>query len=136
VDELKQEIKDLRAEAAKYRKQRRELQDALAKAKSPEEVEKAVAELEAKNQRLELELTRTRVARELSIPDALVGRLQGSTEEELREDASALLAALGSVNPKAKKGSAPSGGLDPEAGGEDAFDYKAWAREQRARRGF
>jgi len=130
-EEYQREIKDLRAEAAKYRTQLREAQDALSKAKTPEDVEAAVAELSKQNAALEHELTKSKIARELNIPDALVGRLQGSTEEELREDASALLAVLGSVKPKAPKSTNPSGGLDPEEDGDDSFDYKAWARQRR-----
>jgi prophage DNA circulation protein len=54
-------------------------------------IEELRQEMLSKLQATSLENTRLRVGLELSIPEALASRLQGTTEEEIREDAQQLL---------------------------------------------
>lgn len=74
-------IKKANQEAASLRKRATE---AEAKAKENEGKSQRVSELEG-------ELLRLRVGVKLGLPEALVSRLQGGTEEELAQDAQALL---------------------------------------------
>lgn len=53
------------------------------------------------------QLMRERVARRLQVPDELVDRLRGDTEEALEEDAKSLLGALRAREPETRKPSGP-----------------------------
>lgn len=61
-------------------------------------------------------LQRQLVAARLGLPEELVDRLQGSTPEELQEDAERLLAIFTPKQPKSTKPTpvTPKGGNDPE----------------------
>jgi hypothetical protein len=62
---------------------------------------------------LEAQLVRERVARKLGLPDALVDRLRGGTEDEVMADAESLVAL---VAPKAPKQQRPVEALQPGSG--------------------
>jgi vacuolar-type H+-ATPase subunit I/STV1 len=116
-------------EAAKYRTELRQVTEAHTTALSQSESlagEKAAAE--ARAEAAEKELLKYRVAMEANVPGALIPRLQGSTEEELKADAAALLASFPSgqfkqnaTDPSQGRGDGQSAGLSPGA----AFIQKA-----------
>jgi hypothetical protein len=125
---LTKELERTRRESANYRTQAREAREALARAKSPEEFEDVVKDFTEKLAATETALTKERVARKHSLPDALASRLVGSTEAELIADAKEL-AKL--VNAGADPDSL-SGGLDPSE--DDGFDPVAEAKKARLSR--
>lgn len=95
-------VKKLRAEAAKYRTEAKQYAD---KAKQWDEHSEAQkSELERANEkaqqaaaeldRLQSELMRAKVAKKAGVPDSLVERLRGATEEEMLADAEALMEGL------------------------------------------
>lgn len=125
-------ISQVRGEAANYRTQLRESQNALEKAKTPEDIEKATTELREANARLERDLLIERVAAKHNLPEDLKVRLKGDTEKDLDADA----AALAKFAPKVEKKVDPetlSGGLNPDDSG-DTFDPVAEARKARTTR--
>jgi len=124
---LTKELERTRRESANYRTQLREAQDALAKAKSPEDFTAAVNELNEKLAAADAALLRERVARKHSLPDALAARLVGKTEAELIADAKALAALVAAPTPERL-----SGGLDPQD--DEVFDAVKVARKARTRR--
>lgn len=125
-------ISQVRGEAANYRTQLRESQNALEKAKTPEDIEKATTELREANARLERDLLIERVAAKHGLPEDLKGRLKGDTEKDLETDA----AALAKFAPKVERKVEPenlSGGLYPDDSG-DSFDPVAEAKKARTTR--
>lgn len=130
IEDALAEIKRLRNENAARRVSEKELRERLDSAKTPEEVEAAVAEVRKKNEELELQLLRERVARQAQLPEALADRLRGNTEEELRADAAQL---AGFAQPVRQEPRDVQGGLDPRNKAE-AIDPVALAREARERR--
>lgn len=106
-------VKELRTEAAKYRKEKQETERRLAEleaaSKQQEEkklteqqewqklAEKRAAELEAMKAELaneRLNFLRTAIGNEYKLPPAIAKRLTGSNEDELRADAKAIAAEL------------------------------------------
>lgn len=87
-DELRRQIAELQPLAAKAR----ELEEAQKTEQQRLAEQLAAAQQEAATYRGQA--LRMKVATEKGVPAALVGRLQGSTEEELAADADALLAAF------------------------------------------
>lgn len=134
LDELpdwaRKEIKKVRGEAANYRTQLREAQDALSKAKTPEEYAAALAEVNSKAEGLEKQLLVQKVAARHGLPEALANRLQGGDEAALEADAKALAALVvtGTTSPESL-----SGGLTPGES-DDSFDPVEEARKARAGR--
>lgn len=120
---VREVLRSTRAEAAERRTLARSLQESnealkaqLEGAKTPEEFAAAVADYEGKVAEANLAATKERVGRIHGLPDALVGRLNGSTEEELTADAEALKALLPpaqSTPPPPAPKDPPSGGLTP-----------------------
>jgi hypothetical protein len=141
-DEKKSEDEDLdpkvlrdllsktRAEAANYRTKLREAETKLSEAKTPEEIEKAVAELKAQNEALERSVLVASVAREFELPNELAELLKGDDEEALKKHAKALQKFVTPNTPESL-----DGGLHPTAtSGVEEFDPVAEARKARARR--
>lgn len=125
-------ISQVRGEAANYRTQLRESQNALEKAKTPEDIEKATTELREANARLERDLLIERVAAKHGLPEDLKARLKGDTEKDLEADA----ANLSKFVPKVEERIDPenlSGGLNPNDS-SDTFDPVAEAKKARATR--
>lgn len=116
-------------EAAKYRTERNDYRDqATAALTKVAEVESAKNAAEERASAVEKELLKYRVAVEAGVPGALIPRLQGSTEDEIKADAAALLGSLpsGSVrqnatDPSQGRGDGQGAGLSPGA----AFIQKA-----------
>lgn len=66
-----------------------------------QELTDAKAALELQSKAGSIAAIKSKVATELNIPEALAARLSGETEEEIRVDAQALLAAVGKPGPSA-----------------------------------
>lgn len=108
----KNEIKSLRAEAAKNRTEAKALKDKLQeieedKLKQAQEWEKLaekrqakIAELESTMAAQQLEMLKVQVAQEVGIPLELAARLQGDDEKALKKDAKALQELLKTDPPK------------------------------------
>ncbi|WP_353707288.1 hypothetical protein ABRQ22_14955 [Cellulosimicrobium sp. ES-005] len=122
------EVKRLRAENAKRRTTNTELTEKLAAAKTPEEFEAAVGELQAANAQLERDATVAKLQHQHGLDDDVVALLEDVPTDKLADRAAALARlATGGVERD------PSGGLTPDAGG-DGFDPVKAAREHRSRR--
>lgn len=87
---VRKELEDVRREAADKRVLAKELQEKLAAAKTPEEVQQIVAANDKKYADLEAQLLRERVARTTKLDDDLVEFLTATTEEELMKQATKL----------------------------------------------
>ncbi len=127
-DWAKKELSRVRGEAANWRTQLREAQDALGKAKTPEEFEAATSELASKVTELEGQLMRSTVARKYELPDELAARLRGDTEEELEKDAKTLQKLIAPAAPESL-----GGGLTPNGDDDDEMDPRKLARRTRRR---
>jgi hypothetical protein len=126
-DWARKELAKVRNEAAGYRTRLRDAEAKLSEAKTPEEVEAALADVKAKNAELERSLLVSTVARKFDLPAELAGRLQGSTPEELEADAKALQTLLTPAAP-----SALGGGLTPSDDDDDGeMDPRKLARRTR-----
>lgn len=70
------------------------------RAKSAEEKADGAEEKDSRIASLEKELLRERVARKLNLPDALIDRLRGDTEDDLLDDAQKLIGLVSGGKPK------------------------------------
>ena len=131
LDELpewaRKKLTKANTEAASYRTRLREAEARLSEAKTPEELDAAVADIKAKNTELEHQLLVAQIAHRHELPDDLAARLKGATAEELEADAKSL-AKYATGKPPASL----AGGLDPTD--DDVFDPVAEARKARAAR--
>lgn len=143
VDEshpLRKTVADLRSESAARRTENRRLQEAndelkrqLGSATSNEDYQAAIAEYDDKIKAANLEAARERTGRKFGLPDALVSRLAGDTEEALEADArelQALVAPQGAPAPVPAPQDPPRGGLKPN---EERMDPAATAAAIRKR---
>lgn len=143
VDEshpLRKTVADLRSESAARRTENRRLQEAndelkrqLDSATSNEDYQAAIAEYDDKIKAANLEAARERTGRKFGLPDALVSRLAGDTEEALEADAKelqALVAPQGAPAPTPAPQNPPRGGLNPN---EERVDPAATAAAIRKR---
>lgn len=143
VDEshpLRKTVADLRSESAARRTENRRLQEAndelkqqLDSATSNEDYQAAIAEYDDKIKAANLEAARERTGRKFGLPDALVSRLAGDTEEALEADArelQALVAPQGAPAPVPAPQDPPRGGLKPN---EERMDPAATAAAIRKR---
>jgi len=100
-------VKNLRAQAAKYRTEAKANADAAARLAALEESQKTEAQklaeerdaIKAERDALRGEAMRARVALSKGLAADLADRLRGSTEEELSEDADRLLALVKPAGP-------------------------------------
>lgn len=125
-----------RAKAAEARVKEHEDAQKSEAEKTAERAEKA----ERERDEARAELLRARVAARTGLPDELVDRLRGDTEEALEEDAKSLMAAMGATPgkkkpPAARDGDTPKANdLDSQiAAAEKAGDWKL-AIELKARK--
>lgn len=121
VEQLQAEVEKTRREAAGYRTRLREAEAKLADAKTPEDIEAAVAEFREQNAKLERNILVNKVATKYELPAELAARLQGADEAALDADAKALAALITKTTPESL-----SGGLRPGESDEE-FDPVAAA---------
>lgn len=123
-EQLRDALTEARREAAKYRTERNNLRPLAEKFREQEEAAKSedqkaaekIAALEAKNQELLLEKTRTSVASSAGLPSDLV---KGVSEEELTAHAEALKAHIDARVAEAVAAAGPSN-VGPTVPGENA----------------
>jgi len=143
VDELpdwaQRLVKELRSENASHRKAKRQAEtEAEAAARKAAEEQGKFKELyekelakreaaEAEAKRLELDALKSKVATEVGLPPALASRLAGETEDEIRADAQAVLAALPkqSLDNDANRGTGGSGGQAVQMSDEEIKEFAA-----------
>ena len=137
---LRTEVSSLRSESAARRAEVRRLQEAneelrqqLEAGTTQEDFQAAIAEYDQKVKDAQLEAARERTARKYGLPDALVTRLAGQTEEELEADAQQLqsLFTAQATPPPAPQGPA-RGGLDPTEQRVDPAEAAAAIRQRSA----
>lgn len=121
-------------EAAKYRTQLRELQEQVKEMKSLDEVEALVAGLREDVEKNAMAAARERAGRKYGLPDAIVGRLSGSTEEEILADAEALAPLFGDKTPPPPDPLDPSGGRNPRNHEKEYDPAEEYAKTKRLRR--
>lgn len=133
---VRKELEDTRKEAADKRVLARELQEKLATAKTPEEVQQITAAYDTKTTDLEVALARERVARKTGLSDDLVEFLTAKTEEELTAQAAKLagLKPAADADPVVVTVQEPRGGLDPTVNPNEQSGYDAWEAYKRNRR--
>lgn len=130
---VRKELEDSRKEAANKRVLARELQDKLATAKTPEEVQQITAAYDAKTSDLEVALARERVARKTGLSDDLVEFLTGKSEEELTAQAAKLAGLKPADDPVVVTVQEPRGGLDPTINPNEQSGFDAWEAYKRNR---
>ena len=138
-------VKGLREEAAKYRTQAKESANKAKKFDEAEEASKsdlekaqtATAEAEAALEKANLKALRAQVGAKEKLPPSMISRLQGTTEEEMTEDAKAILADLeNEYVAKAKPGKQDTGaGVAGEPSDHDSMSPVELAKEIRTARG-
>lgn len=135
VNPLELELKKVRAEAKERRLEAKALRDELAALKAAPAAEdtaaealKQVNELKAQLAARELETKRLRIAAQTGLPAALVDRLRGETDEDIRKDAQTL---LGVVKPNSPGTTSPSNATGNPAGSAAKL---TWAELQSRRR--
>jgi len=133
---LKNDLETTRREAASRRVALREAEDKLKEAKTPEEVQAAVAEATKRNAQLEAELARERVARKHKLDDSLIEFLTGATEEQIEAQATKLasLAPQAPREPLVVTRTEPRGGVTPGDSSPIELDGRDAWRKYRARR--
>lgn len=115
LERRERELRNVRDEAAKRRTQVKDLEAKLAEAKTPDDIEAAVAEFRTKAETLEKELRVIKLAAANSLDENLTKVLSGFPVDQLEEQAK-LLAAYA---PKKREGASLddlSGGLTPGGG--------------------
>lgn len=111
---------------ARITKLQSEAKNLRTRAKSAEEKAAGADEKDQAINTLQRELLQERVARKVGLPDALVERLRGDSEEELLADAQQLIGLVSAPkNIRTKPTEVPRGGNDPEE--EPAPDVKKLA---------
>lgn len=131
LDSAKKALSKVRKENAATRTKLRDMEAKFADAKTPEEVEAALADLKAANAAEAHALVVENVALKHKLPDDLAAALKGATREELEAHAAVLAKYV-----PAEAGDDPDlkGGLDPSGDPDGAFDPVKAARQARANR--
>lgn len=132
---VRKELEDTRKEAAEKRVLAKELQEKLADAKTPEEMQQIVAANDTKTAELEAQLARERVARKTGLDDDLVEFLTAKSEEELLKQAAKLAGRkkADEDDPVVVTQLPPSGGKDPSTEPNEIDGYEAWKRHKASR---
>lgn len=115
VASLRREAAAKRTSAQQVKDENEQLQQKLAEAKTPEEVQGLIQEWQQKVSQAESQAARERVGRRHSLPDELVELLKGETEEKLDEHAQTLKGLFGqrNISPPPVP---PTGGKHPAQG--------------------
>lgn len=133
---VKNELEAVRREAGGYRTQLREKEEALANAKTPEEVQAVIESFTTKTSELERDLALERAKNTHGLEDAHMKFIKGETPEEIAASAAALRELLGAVTPPPPptpkvtqvplSGGSSPGGEQTELTGRAAYEkYKA-----------
>jgi hypothetical protein len=122
-----------RKSEAKYRTRLREAEEKLQNAKTPEEVEAAIAEIKTANATDAHALTVENVALKHKLPDDLSKVLADAAQGKTREELEAHATILAKYAPVEEGDPELSGGLDPSGNPKD-FDAKAEAQKMRRQR--
>ena len=131
---VRKELEDTRREAAEKRVLAKELQEKLAAAKTPEEVQQIVAANDEKARNLETQLLRERVARTTKLDDDLVEFLTGKTEEELLNQAKKLAGRKKADDETVVVTQLePRGGQNPSTEPNELDGYAEWERYKKNR---
>lgn len=80
---VRKELEEARKGEAAKRVEAKELKEKLAEAKTPEDMQKVIADSEARVAEAELKLSRTLAARAAKLPEELDGFITGKTPEEI-----------------------------------------------------
>lgn len=134
---VRKELEDTRREAAEKRVLAKELQEKLAAAKTPDEVQSIIAANDEKTRNLETQLLRERVARTTKLDDDLVEFLTGKTEEELLNQAKKLAGrkkADDDPDPVVVTQLNPRGGQNPSAEPGELDGFAEWERHKKSKR--
>lgn len=127
AEALRSQLQNARKDAAKYRTSARELREALAQAKSPEDFQA----VQDRAEKAERDLNRERAARRHQLPEELEEYLKGDTAEELEESAKRLATFASRPAPRAGSG---GGGLDPSQRSTPSTPAELAAQIPRSRR--
>lgn len=132
---VRKELEDVRREAADKRVLAKELQEKLAAAKTPEEVQQIIAANDEKTRNLETQLLREKVARTTKLDDDLVEFLTGKTEEELLNQAKKLAGRkkADNENPVVVTQLPARGGQNPSTEPNELDGYAEWERYKKNR---
>lgn len=99
--------------ADRIRKLQSEAKNLRERAKQAEKKAEGVDEKDQRITALEADLLRERVGRRLNLPDELVDRLRGNTEDEILADAEKLVSIVGKPSSSSKPTEVLRGGGDP-----------------------
>jgi hypothetical protein len=132
---VRKELEDTRKEAAEKRVLAKDLQNKLADAKTPEEVQQITAAYDTKTAELEAQLARERVARQTGLGDDMLEFLTAKTEEELQKQAEKLAALKPQPEaPVVVTVQEPRGGLNPSIEPSEASGFAEYERWKASRR--
>jgi hypothetical protein len=127
----KDKIAKANAEAKNLRNRLRDAEEKLKNAKSTEEVDEIVKQLQTDRETAEADLLRENVALKFKLPEKAQKRLAGTTREELEADAKELADLFGSEDDEDIN---LEGGLSPRGRGDEASDPRSLAKKHGARR--
>lgn len=127
-----EQIRSLRSENARRRTSEKELRERLEKAKTDDDIQKAVSEYKARNEELERELLFTKST--AGIPEDYLSLVNGSTEEEIKASADKVRALLARQNMDGTDDRQLNGGSDPRSN-EAPKTPRELSREARAFKG-
>jgi hypothetical protein len=123
-------VQSANREAASRRTALREAEDKLKDAKSPEEVQAAIAEYKRKGEELETTIARERAARKHKLSDDVLEFLTGKTEAEIEKQAEKLAAlkpaSQDTKPPRVVTVPAPTGGVTPTNAPPSEDGKAAW----------
>jgi hypothetical protein len=131
---VRKELEDTRKEAAEKRVLAKDLQNKLAEAKTPEEVQQITAAYDTKTAELEAQLARERVARQTGLGDDMLEFLTAKTEEELQKQAEKLAALKPPADPVVVTVQEPRGGLNPSVEPTETSGFAEYERWKASRR--
>ena len=99
--------------------------------KSADEVQQIIDEYNDKVTKAELKAVKLSAGRKFELPDELIARLQGDTEEELMADAERLAPFAPKV-PRTAPPLPPSGGRNPREGSDEPTPEELYAKTQKS----
>ncbi|WP_432482589.1 hypothetical protein [Kineococcus esterisolvens] len=120
------ELRTARQEAANFRTKLRDAEKRLESAKTPEEVEAALAEMREENAKLARKTLVADVSRRFDLPDELAELLRGDSKEELEAHAKVLQKFAVPQEPQSL-----GGGLTPGEQGYESLNPRDLARKSR-----